>query len=60
MKKFQSMIFTDTANIDDIVLLMDTITETRLRDNLFLTEFEIILSGSVNDCYYDQEQCCCT
>jgi hypothetical protein len=60
MKKLQSLIFTNTYNIDDIVLLMDTITETRLRDNLFLTEFDIILSGSVNDCDYSQEQCCCT
>lgn len=60
MKDLQKKIFTSTANIDGITMLINTINETRLTESLLLTEIEVTFSGNVNDCDYLQLQCCCT
>lgn len=60
MKDLQKKIFSSTANIDGITMLMNTINETRLTESLLLTEIEVTFSGNVNDCDYLQLQCCCT
>jgi hypothetical protein len=60
MKDLQKKIFSSTANIDGITMLMNTINETRLTESLLLTEIEVTFSGNVNDCDYVQLQCCCT
>jgi len=59
MKDLQGRIFAETAHIDGITMLMNTINETRLTESLLLTEIEVTFTGNVNDCSYSQEQCCC-
>jgi len=60
IKNLQDRIFAETANIDGITMLMNSLNETRLTESLLLTEIEVTFTGNVNDCSYSQEQCCCT